>query len=42
MVHETYKDGRHMQTDQFKLPWRALRAALARKDKRKSPRRSAA
>lgn len=42
MVHEVYKDGRYVQTDQFTLPWSIVRAALARKDKRKAPRRSAA
>lgn len=39
LVHETIVDGRHIKTDQVTIPWYLLRSSLARKDKRKIPRR---
>lgn len=40
VAHEARtKAGEYIQTDQFTIPWRLLREALARKDRRKAPRK---
>lgn len=39
VVHRVIREGSYVQTDQILLSWRTLRAALARWDKRKTPRR---
>jgi hypothetical protein len=39
LIHEARtKDGAYIKTDQVLIPWALVRAALARKDRRKAPR----